>query len=342
MTALRVIGWFGRRNSGDEAFRSVHTLVLPDTELAWLVHGAGFPEGVALNDSLVLISAGDIVLPFYFDLIPAGARIIVYGVGLAWQEQIETLRAVRDRVVAVWVRNESDVAAVRALGIETFYTPDIALLLHRLLGPEPERLPDGRKKAIITITDSPRADALRRNDLGRFLEMQSFCGRFAVAMDYTAQYYQMEFMPFSFDRNDFDLAAIYDIIPRMQSRDSVNVVEAELEPLATIEHIRTADLVVSMKFHGVIYAIMNNIPFIAVSDTRKVGALCTELGLGELLLPPASFQADAFKRALTYAEQPETRALIAEVSKKLIATAETEAERFKGIVTAALEKKKKK
>jgi polysaccharide pyruvyl transferase WcaK-like protein len=338
MSALRVIGWFGRRNSGDEAFRVVHTLLLPDVELAWLVHGAGYPAGVELDDSVVLISAGDIVLPFYFDLIPEGARIIVYGVGLAWADQIETLRALRDRIIAVWVRNEADVAPIRALGIAAHYTPDIAMLLHRMLGPPKPRSPNARKGAIVTISDSPRADTLRRNDLARFLEFQAFCSRFAMAMDYVAQYYDIEFIPFSFDRNDFDLAAIYDIVPRMQARDDVTVVESELAPLEAIDRMRGASLVVSMKFHGVIYAIMNKIPFIAVSDTRKVGALCRELGLPELLLPPTTFQPDAFKQALTFAEQPKTLARITELSDKLTAIAETEAERFRAVVSDALKK----
>jgi polysaccharide pyruvyl transferase WcaK-like protein len=332
MAALRVIGWFGRRNSGDEAFRVVHSLLLPERELAWLVPGTGFEEGRDFDDSLVLVSAGDIVSPFYFDQIPPEARIVVYGVGLGWLEQLETLQAVRDRIVAVWVRNEGDVESIRALGIDAHYSPDIAVLLHRLLPPNEKVAPAGRKKAIVTVTDSPRSDALRRNDSAKFLEAQVFANQLAAAVDYVAQYYDVEFVPFSFDRNDYDLAAIHDVIPRMKSHQAVGVLERELAPLEAIEHFRSADLVISTKFHGAIYAIMNHTPFILSSNTRKARLLCEENGLREVFLPPVEFHGAAFKRALVFAERPETRQLIVDISHRMIETAEAEAGRFRATV----------
>ncbi len=332
---MRVIGWFGRRNSGDEAFRIVHKLILPEVDLDWLVHGVGFTNPAALDDDLVLISAGDIVSPFYFDLIPETARIIVYGIGLGWEGQIEVLAAVRHRILAVWVRNSCDVEAIRALGIDTYYTPDIAFLLHRLKAPSDTPAPDRRKKAIVTVTDSPRADALRRNDCSRYLQVQNFAVQLAAALDYVAQYYTVEFVPFSFDRNDFDLAAIHDVIPRMAAHQAVHVIESEMTPLTAIEHFRSADLIISTKFHGVIYALLNHTPFIAVSDTRKVRLLCEETGFPELYLAPAEFHVAAFKRALTDAEQPETRGKIGKASDRLVGQAELEAERLRDVLLSA-------
>lgn len=335
MKALPVIGWYGRRNSGDEAFREVHRLIFSDLPLTWLRPGsqAPFDPQVEARDDLVLVSAGDVITSFYFDWIPPNAKIIVYGAGIAWDAEFEFLGSIKERLKAVWVRNECDVVPLKNLGINAFYTPDIVFNLVPNITPIQKE--SVRKRAYVMLTDSKRADALRNNDLLRFTQQQNFLWQLGESLDFLAEWYQLVFVPFSFDRNDFDLAAIYDLLPRLrnaQGRDEAEIIENEMEPLEMIRFCASADIIVTTKFHGVVYSIMNEIPFVAVSDARKVRLICEENGFSDVCQPMIGANAEALKQAIVSAETPENRAKLVSVKRFLTSKAREEAHRMKSLV----------
>lgn len=335
--AIKILGWFGRRNSGDEAFRDVHRLLLPEHTLAWLQPGeaASFQPAADHYEDVVLVSAGDIASAFYFDYIPPGARVIVYGIGIAWPSQIAFLAGYKDRILAIWVRNQVDVEPLRAAGLNAFYTPDIAFTLDAVVpnAPPPDK---PRKLAMVIVSDNMRAASLRLRDLPKFLTVQAFLYELADAIGYLSEWYDVQLVPFSFDQNDCDIGAIYDLLPRIKTSRPVQVMTEERAPLDMIAHMRAADLVVSMKFHGVIYSLMNATPFVAVSDTRKVRLVCAENGLADLYLPITGFTALAMRTAVKSAEAATTRQHIAETSAQLKRLAAAEAQRLAATLAAAL------
>ena len=332
--AIPIIGWFGRHNSGDEAFRDVHKLLLPNKSLAWSQPGRGenvYDPPVEIRDDIALVSAGDIVSDFYFDTIPPKSRIVVFGAGLAWQDEAQLLARYKDRLEAVWVRNQADVAPLVELGIKARYTPDIVFNLAPLVKPAP-RSPGKKKKAYVLISDNKRGAALRGNDLGLFFRIQTAFSEIARAVNYLSKWYEITFLPFSFDRNDFDLAAIYDVLPRLKNPDDAEIISSELAPLEAINLLATADLVITTKFHGVVYSLLTNVPFLAISDTRKVEDLCKVHGFSDLWQPMVGFDADKFKTALLTAESANNRNHISQVRDTLIEQAQQEAVKFQQVL----------
>lgn len=336
MAVLPIVGWYGRRNCGDEAFKDVHKLMFPDLEMEWNRKPAALQEsGVAL------VSAGDIVNPFYFDEIPASKKLVIYGVGLAAPDQIELLQARRKQIMGIWVRNPGDAKALQEAGLPGYFTPDIVFSLK---GAPTEALMPGivppktsRKRVIVTLSDSPRGSSLRQKDMGKFFSYQSSLYELADSVDYLAKYYEVVIVPFSFDKNDYDLAAIFDLMPRLRDTGGIHVIEQELTPLQMIEFFKTADLVVSVKFHGVVFALLNEIPFIGVSDTRKVKNICSDNGLGELWMPLTGFRSPQFKDVvLKAAESDETKAKITALSSKLYQEAKAAADQAASLVRQAM------
>lgn len=284
-----------------------------------------------MRDDLVLVSAGDVITSFYFDWIPPNAKIIVYGAGIAWDAEFAFLGSIKERLKAVWVRNECDVEPLKNLGINAFYTPDIVFNL----APNVTKIQRKRKRAYVMLSDSKRADALRNNDLLRFTQQQNFLWQLGECLDFLAEWYQLVFVPFSFDRNDFDLAAIYDLLPRLRNargRDEAEIIEDELEPLEMIRFCASADIILTTKFHGVVYSIMNEIPFVAVSDARKVRLICEENGFANVCQPMLGTDERALKQAIASAETPENRAKLVSVKHLLASRAREEACRLKSLV----------
>ena len=336
MEGLRVIGWFGRRNAGDEAFRDVHKLLLPGVPMSWFHSqgGPAFQPELPLRDDIVLVSAGDIVSPFYFDQIPPSARIVVYGVGIAWPPQIDFLAKFKDRLVAAWVRNERDVPPLRQHGLKAFYTPDIVFNLAGSVKPNSERI--GKSRVYVIISDNQRADSLRTNDLRRFFHIQSFFSELAAGIEYLQEWYDVTLVPFSFDKNDFDIAAIFDLLPRIPSHESVEIVEREMDFAEMIQFIGRGDLIITTKFHGVVYALMNKIPFVAISDARKTRFICEDNGFDAQWLPATGMSLAAFKAAVTNAKSPEACHRMQTAFDSLTQRAKSEADRFTETMMAVL------
>ena len=266
---VRVLGLYGHHNSGDDAFRDVHRTIGPQLDWRWLSPGRFGESATPPDERVVVLSAGDIVSEFYTQHLPPAVSVLAYGVGLAGHLQMDVLRALGSRLRGVWVRNETDVALLRDAGLPAQATPDIVFCLHGHL-PANRLLPDKpRKRAIVVVSDNVRADVLRANDTRRFIAFQHFLDELAEAIAYLADWYQVVLVPFSYDHNDYDLAAIFDLRPRLRARDALLVLEDRPPPLEMMALFETADLVVTQKFHGAVYAMLHGTPFLAISDARK-------------------------------------------------------------------------
>ena len=99
----------------------------------------------------------------------------------------------------------------------------------------------------------------------------------AINKDYD---YDVVLLPFMKDR---DFKVSQDIISRLQNKERNQIVpEEDFGVYNYFSIIKNARLVIGMRLHSIIFAIMSATPFIALNYSKKVGALLEYLGFGEL------------------------------------------------------------
>jgi polysaccharide pyruvyl transferase WcaK-like protein len=77
------------------------------------------------------------------------------------------------------------------------------------------------------------------------------------------------------------------------------------------------ELVISMKFHGIMFAVNQGVPFINIAETRKTQQFCVENQLTHLSIPRYSLEKERFLEIVKVAEAAETRLAIQATSAHL-------------------------
>lgn len=331
---INFVGWYGRGNCGDEAFKAVHAQLFPDCEINWICGGPQQPD----DGAVWVLGGGDVFLDYYINQIPPNVPFFVYGVGLGSPDQRNHMVALKDRLLGVWLRNAADVEALNAEGVPARYTPDIVFQLAEAVRdrPLPPDIEERPKKSLVFIPSNNAAQtALREDRLANFFYYSYMKLKLGECLDEIAKYYEIVMLPFSFDINDMDMGFIMDVRGRMKRHDRVQVIQRELDPLDAGRVIAQADLVLSMKFHGLIFALMNGIPVVNIGLTRKTQLLCEDNGIGGVSVQPFSLSMPTLMAALKHAERSDTRAIVAERAATLTGHAKEEGSLFREAVLAA-------
>ena len=113
---INIIGWYGKNNAGDEAFRHVfQTKIFPDKELIFTTGEDWRPGG------RTIIGGGDVVHKFYTRHLPEGTTVELLGVGLGnYAEATEALKHLK--VKSAVVRSKADAEFLKCK-----YAPDLVL-----------------------------------------------------------------------------------------------------------------------------------------------------------------------------------------------------------------------
>ncbi|WP_150288152.1 polysaccharide pyruvyl transferase family protein [Rhabdaerophilum calidifontis] len=320
MAVIHLVGWYGRGNCGDEAFKSVHRSLFPNDQLYWITEASNLKEIPPAD--VVILGGGDVFLDYYIRLIPADTPFFCYGVGLGSHEQREHVVRLKDRIPAIWLRNASDVAYLQSKGVAAFFTPDIVFQLReQMLAARGSIRGDTPKRLGIIVSNNESQFATNTGDLRRFFYNQFLKLELAIAINEMTRYYKVELIPFSDDKNDRDIIFAYELISASERGASFEIVGHGQDPMAIARLVAGYDVVVSMKFHGLVFAIAAGVPFINIGLTRKTQLLCQENGLGHLSIAPFSLTVDRFREYMKVAESAETRVLVNERGAALSAEA---------------------
>lgn len=331
MTTLTLLGWYHRHNSGDEAFKRVHAALFPDLDLEWVNDSTP----LAPRKRLWVLGAGDVLKDFYLKRVPGTDPFFVYGCGVAGEGEIDFLQRNRDRLLGVWLRNAGDAERIAALGLPCRYSPDIVFQLRGRLRDRPGEDPAGplrRKRLVVLVSANAAQDAGRRGDLRRVFYYEYLKRELAHLCDYLSAFYDVVLYPLSTDRNDDDHLFALEVAREMSHPQRPLVLPGDDSLEDTVAMIRHAGLVLTMKFHGVVFAILSGVPFINIGLSRKTQLLCQESGLGELCVEPYSFCADRLKAKIKIAELPETRLRIDQVGARREELAAAEGAAFRQAV----------
>lgn len=296
---MHFIGWYGKNNCGDEAFKDAFRAIFPGD------HTFGDSEVPGATN---VLGGGDVIKPYYLDKIKGPFHII--GAGLGYESEIELLKS--KPVQKVYLRNLKDVALAREHGLDAHYTPDIVFSLQPLYKDLPEQ-----KTALVILNDAinPRPGM----SSGDMAYAQYFKWEMAKSLNELSKYYHLVFLPFSKNRFNMD-SKIHAEVLALMGETEASVIEEPLRPMDALNLIADAHLVITMKFHGCIFSTIAGTPFVNVGLSRKTDLYCKEQHLSGCSIAPYTFTYDRFMEAIKVAESTHSDALfaIAEDKRKIL------------------------
>jgi polysaccharide pyruvyl transferase WcaK-like protein len=136
-------------------------------------------------------------------------------------------------------------------------------------------------------------------------------------LDFLSEYYNICFIAFSVLDSINDHKVSLDVYRRMSIRGKVSFISQPLSMAQALWVIKQLDLVISMKFHGIMFAVNQGVPFINIAETRKTQRFCSENKLAHLSIPRYSLERERFLEVVKIAESGETRQSIQSTSMSL-------------------------
>jgi polysaccharide pyruvyl transferase WcaK-like protein len=264
-----------------------------------------------------VLGGGDVLSDFYLKQIPADEPFTIYGCGLGGEAEFEFFSKNQHRIRAAWVRNPADAERLRGMGINAHFSPDIVFQLKDAFKNGGYEDPAGarkRKRLVVFPSANSAQNAARTGDLRNYHYYEYLKLEMALLCDEMAQYYDIVFYPMSTDPNDNDHLFAQQVVSAMQRREKAVVMLGD-DPIGdVVEMVRHSDLVLSMKFHGIVFSMIAGVPFLNIGLSRKTQLLCRDNALDFLSVPPYSFSFHSMIKVIKLAESPETRQKVNEAA----------------------------
>ena len=314
MTNIPVLGWYHQKNVGDEAFKDVFLAALRDADpSATVSFHTPFNALKAPLPEKVILGGGDVIRPFYLEKIPREVKIFPLGVGLGYESEIELLG--RANVPFALFRNLDDVELAHSKQIDAEYCPDLTFFINEP-EPSPVVLGDSCKALGVFLSDeiSPTSERKESKD---YLYYEYFKWELASILDVLSEFYNICFVAFSTTESINDHKVSLDIFRRMSMRDRVSFVTEPLSMAQALGVVSHFDLVISMKFHGIMFAVNQGVPFINIAETRKTQRFCRENDLVQLSIPRYSLERERFMEVVKIAEADQSRHSVMATSARL-------------------------
>jgi polysaccharide pyruvyl transferase WcaK-like protein len=314
MVNIPILGWYHQQNVGDEAFKDVFRAAIRDADPSVTVSfHTPFNALQSPPPDKVILGGGDVVRPFYLQKIPPQVKIFPLGVGLGYQSEIELLE--KASVPFALFRNRDDVELARDRGITADYAPDLTFFLNK---PDPVQIIMKEGKTLgVFLSDEISPTSERKETCGEYMYYEYFKWELASILDVLSEYYNIVLVAFSTTTSIHDHRLSLDIYQRMSARDRVSFVTQSLSMAQALWLISQFNLVISMKFHGIMFAVNQGVPFINIAETRKTQQFCIENELAQLSIPRYSLERERFLEVVKLAEADETRQAIQSTSMRL-------------------------
>jgi polysaccharide pyruvyl transferase WcaK-like protein len=296
----QVVGFYGQGNCGDDAFKVAFRTLYPNQDFDFFVpHGSLSP----MPGARVILGGGDVIKSYYLDRIPMDQPFSIIGCGLGYTSEIDLL--VGRKVELAVLRNRADAELARQRGINAVYAPDICFAIPPQA---PQSLPESKKPKRLGVIMSNHAEpGTDQADMREAAYFEFFKWELARLLDELGVYYEIHWISFSADINHYDEAAHYSTRKKMVRRGPQYFWSYRPErPLDQVAILAGMDAVLTMKFHGAIFATLQGVPFVSIGLTRKLIQFCEESGLGEMCVKPYQFTYDTALAALKQAERYDT------------------------------------
>lgn len=313
-----ILGYFGYQNAGDDAFYDfwIERLGVPCSALASDLRGQRVKSAI--------LGGGAVVNDYFLERLPDTLETLsLFGCSLPYgDDDVRRLSPFADRVTTAQFRSRRDARVARRLLPQARYVPDLifghdmeerSLSIEEIVGHceiPPAGFDSERKNLVLLLSDQYRA-----SELDRFFAVESFKYQLADALDYLSQFYNVICIPMSMWHDSRDNIFAADVVSRMRKRESVAVIDRYLGPRYIYQAIKSqASLVVTMKYHGIVFSMSAGKPFINIGDTRKNQDLLHDSDLTALDCGLAHFDKDRFLETVKLAESDSIRDTISAVA----------------------------
>lgn len=269
---ISTVGWYGKKNVGDEAFREVLGRFFSGHDVEFVTP----PHRCSASD-VVVLGGGAVASPYYIDVLPDLPRFAI-GIDLAYESEADLLAAAQFR--SIFVRTKSDAETLRSkVSCPVTAIPDLAFYLQPTNTDVLTRYKrhQGRKTVGVLVTDYVNPAIDRPHD--KFATRAwNFIVKLAAELDALwEQGYEVMLIPCSTGgygddrRMNLDLAAFMKYEP-------TNILNT-IEPQDMIDLIADCDFTICQRFHAHVFSIIAGTPFVSIEFTRKVKLLLEENGL---------------------------------------------------------------
>ena len=300
----QVLGWYNQQNVGDEAFKLAFLegfrLLGEPVNLRFSTQRA--PEG-----SSVILGGGDVIKSAYIEKLLGKDAIFPIGVGLGYESEAELLKKLPVPIAVV--RNLRDVEVLGSIGLSAEYCPDITFVLPVPSPSEEDRTRKTRKRLGVLLSDEVNP-TFEENTARLYMYYEYFKWELAAILDELSEYYEILFVPFSTLDSIDDRKMNGDIFRRMSKRHLARLEDKPLSVVKARELIASCDLVVTMKYHGLLFAVQAGVPFVNIGETRKTQLFCQENGLQALSVPRLSLERERFLSFVKVAESGQSKSQI--------------------------------
>lgn len=313
---IYVHGYYGYQNCGDEAFKVVFDKYL--NGLTFVYTSPKSPPPEEPKDGDILILGGGNVIGEYFlkSLNRWRGKIWVIGVGLSSMEALDNLADLKPQVC--YIRNKSELQIVKEKIPHAEYIPDLVLsltndeLLESTVGLDADHSleygfarKDISKNAVIILSDRIISYLEQGSDFSSAVESISGLTKTIEFLTFLSKYYNLHFLAFSDNYYHPDAALnrlVAGFVPG--SHDRVKFSSAASQPSLAYKIIKEANLVVSMKFHSLVFSLIANKSILNLSDAPKCLSLINDFSIDAFSCPVRiGYSVDDLKAALKNIEE---------------------------------------
>jgi polysaccharide pyruvyl transferase WcaK-like protein len=245
---ISIVGWYGAKNIGDESFRDVFSRQFSGHDLT-------FSANPNLNADAIILGGGGVVNEPYIEglekylnpLFAMGVDIAVNG------ERWDQIQKLPFKTLYVRSKEYTAIAAAKANNIS--YCPDLAFSLYN---------------------DNEVHSSFQKSRKCGFIISQDLTG----GIDHLGQlirWIQKDFDEIVFivvyTGKPLDMAVTKMVADESRCPYSIMIPSSPIEALKLMTEF---DLIISMRFHGIIFATMLGIPFLALSNKGKCSLFCEQ------------------------------------------------------------------
>lgn len=266
---ISIVGWYGMKNVGDEAFRSVLPLFFSGHDIEFVT-----PPHTCNDPDIVVLGGGAVVSPFYIDTLPECTRYAL-GVDLAYKSEV--IHIAKGKFSGVFIRNAADVDELRKMiDCPIKVIPDLAFLLKPSGDTSVYDRYKQTDKPCVGIFATDYVNPAIDRDVEQFSARSwSFQTKMAAELDKLQKAgYEVMLVPCATGGYGDDRRMNLGIAAFMETRPT-NIMDT-LSPQEVIDLTACLDTAICMRFHAHVFSIIAGTKFLSLDYTRKVELLLKE------------------------------------------------------------------
>jgi polysaccharide pyruvyl transferase WcaK-like protein len=269
---ISIVGWYGMKNVGDEAFRAVLPQFFTGNEIEFVT-----PPNTCNNPDIVVLGGGAVAAPFYLDILPDCPRYAL-GIDIAYESEIDLLAKYNFK--GIFVRNSTDIEVMkRKISCPVEAIPDLAFLLTTRNSTIFSKYKQYKTRPTVGVLVTDYVNPAIDRDVKKFAARSwSFQINLAKELDaLQSAGYEVMLIPCATGGYGDDRRMNLGIAAFMQTKPT-NIMDT-LSPQSIIDLIDGLDVSLCMRFHAHVFSVIAGTPFLSIDYTRKVELLLKESNL---------------------------------------------------------------